>query len=266
MGTGVPIYYEAGDGDTGGKATLRGGDGNNGNGGDLELDAGGSRRGGTGGAVTIGSRARAVTIAPQLTLGAGLRYGADGPTDTSGAGSPEGVVTAPVGSSYRDTSSGSLYMKTSGAGNTGWTQLGTSTAVLTEWESWTPVASWTSNVSAVFGRRRWVGDTIELQVFLSVSGAPSPSTSLYFDFPSGVTLTASKTVFGESSRAPVLSRVTYRDNGTADYNNGAVRVDVTNSRIYPYDNNGAEFTPTAPFTWASGDLVWLQCAFAATES
>jgi hypothetical protein len=42
----------------------------------------------------------------------------------SGAGSPEGVVAAPVGSLYSDTEGGedsTLYVKESGTGNTGWT-------------------------------------------------------------------------------------------------------------------------------------------------
>jgi hypothetical protein len=41
-----------------------------------------------------------------------------------GTGSPEGVVTAPVGTLYERDNGGattSLYVKTSGAGNTGWT-------------------------------------------------------------------------------------------------------------------------------------------------
>lgn len=44
-------------------------------------------------------------------------------TWTSGAGSPEGVVTAPVGSLYSRTDGGlltSLYVKQAGSGNTGW--------------------------------------------------------------------------------------------------------------------------------------------------
>jgi uncharacterized protein with beta-barrel porin domain len=42
---------------------------------------------------------------------------------TSGSGSPEGVVTAPVGSLYSRSDGGvltSLYVKQSGSGNTGW--------------------------------------------------------------------------------------------------------------------------------------------------
>ena len=50
-------------------------------------------------------------------------YAAPGDTFV-GSGSPEGVVTAPVGAMYRRTDGGAsttLYIKTSGTGNTGWT-------------------------------------------------------------------------------------------------------------------------------------------------
>ena len=56
-----------------------------------------------------------------------LGYGASGGTQVlwicHGAGSPEGVVTANVGSLYLRTdgsTSTTLYVKTSGTGNTGW--------------------------------------------------------------------------------------------------------------------------------------------------
>jgi hypothetical protein len=42
----------------------------------------------------------------------------------TGVGSPEGVVTAPIGVLYTNQSGGAattLYVKTSGVGNTGWT-------------------------------------------------------------------------------------------------------------------------------------------------
>lgn len=62
-----------------------------------------------------------------VTVGAsgrGVRYGStSGPLDTYGAGSPEGVLAAPVGSTYRRTDGGAgttFYVKESGTGNTGW--------------------------------------------------------------------------------------------------------------------------------------------------
>lgn len=55
--------------------------------------------------------------------GAQFRPGAGTPIWTSGAGSPEGAVAAPVGSLWTRTDGGAnttLYVKESGAGNTGW--------------------------------------------------------------------------------------------------------------------------------------------------
>jgi len=39
---------------------------------------------------------------------------------TYGSGSPEGVLSAPVGSVYINTANGAIFSKTSGSGNTGW--------------------------------------------------------------------------------------------------------------------------------------------------
>ncbi len=41
-----------------------------------------------------------------------------------GSGSPEGSVTAPVGATYKDTSTGIFWVKTVGTGNTGWLAAG----------------------------------------------------------------------------------------------------------------------------------------------
>lgn len=67
-----------------------------------------------------------VTVSTQnlvvATAGKGIRL-PGGITWTSGSGSPEGVVTAPVGSLYSRSDGGlltSLYVKESGSGNTGW--------------------------------------------------------------------------------------------------------------------------------------------------
>lgn len=53
----------------------------------------------------------------------GIILGSSGPKWTSGSGSPESAVSAPVGSFYSRTDGGantSFYVKESGSGNTGW--------------------------------------------------------------------------------------------------------------------------------------------------
>jgi hypothetical protein len=69
-------------------------------------------------------RSAADTLSTDDTMAAAkFRQGAAGPTWTSGTGSPEGVVTAPVGSTYSRTDGGAgtaVYRKEVGTGNTGW--------------------------------------------------------------------------------------------------------------------------------------------------
>jgi hypothetical protein len=60
-----------------------------------------------------------------MQLGSDLTLSVNGTAAifTSGSGSPEGVITAPIGSLYTRTDGGagtSFYVKESGTGNTGW--------------------------------------------------------------------------------------------------------------------------------------------------
>lgn len=74
-------------------------------------------------AVDFGDDPSLADVPFAVAPGGGGVYLHNGVNITSGVGSPEGVVTAPVGSLYTNTSGGAsttLYVKTSGAGNTGW--------------------------------------------------------------------------------------------------------------------------------------------------
>jgi len=66
----------------------------------------------------------ASSVVISSTAGNGIRLGSSsGPLITFGEGSPEGVVTAPVGSIYLRSDGGagtSLYIKETGSGNSGW--------------------------------------------------------------------------------------------------------------------------------------------------
>lgn len=58
--------------------------------------------------------------------GIGIMF-SNGIADLTGTGSPEGVITAPLGSTFRQsdgTAGAILWLKQSGAGNTGWAPLG----------------------------------------------------------------------------------------------------------------------------------------------
>lgn len=82
----------------------------------------------------------AATVALQLQRTGGyVRHangtrigGASGPLDLQGSGSPDGAVTAGPGSTYRDATNGVLYVKVTGTGNTGWSNLSTGSTTLVD--------------------------------------------------------------------------------------------------------------------------------------
>lgn len=72
--------------------------------------------------------------------------------------------------------------------------IGSSLTTYAQWSGFTPTGAWTTAVTYT-GMIRQVGDTIDVQVRLSFSGA-TDATSLTIDTPSGYTLDATKLVTG----------------------------------------------------------------------
>lgn len=76
------------------------------------------------GAIEWGGVAGRFRLTDGSTGAGSIKWTSTNVIDLTGSGSPEGVITADIGSIYRRTdgsTSTTLYVKTSGAGNTGWT-------------------------------------------------------------------------------------------------------------------------------------------------
>lgn len=101
---------------------------------------------------------------------AGLEYGASGPRDMVGTGSPEGVVTAPVGSTWRDTNATTgavTWIKASGSGNTGWkVNYGD-----TGWRDVSASITANANDTIHYTKLRRVGHTVQLAIRIANSVA-----------------------------------------------------------------------------------------------
>ena len=127
-----------------------------------------------------------------------------------------------------------------------------SAPIVTEWQQFTPTGTWTTNTTYTGSYRR-VGDSLEMQVAVTLAGAPN-ATTLTVNLPPGLTIDTAKLA----------------DSGTTADNLGyAFLVDVSSaagrtSAVLVY-NNSTSFTflidsagvinSTAPFTWASTDEV-----------
>jgi hypothetical protein len=145
--------------------------------------------------------------AVQVASGIAVRYSTGGPVIRSGTGSPEGSVTAPVGSFYQRTDGGSgttLYSKESGTGNTGWSPIGSGSGT---GDASTNTASSVDSEVALFSGtggktlKRATGSGLATLTsgVLSVTAAPAGSL---------VGTTATQTLTNKTLTAPAISSPT----------------------------------------------------------
>ena len=132
-------------------------------------------------------------LLPDSTQGTGWRFSTA--LHLEGAGSPEGAVTAPVGSQYTDTAAtrGAIsWIKATGSGNTGWKVAYGDTG----WRDVTALveaARWDTTVAANnFAYLRRINDTVHLDVYLKRTGTAGASRAAYetgiYTLPSGFTM------------------------------------------------------------------------------
>ena len=129
------------------------------------------------------------------------------------------------------------------------------------WTSFTPTGSWTTNTTYT-GKYRRVGDSMEVQTKVSVTGAPT-STTLSLNIPGNLTIDSSKIV--DTSNQHVLGSVVImksgvgRTSGLVLYN----KDDATSKSVYAFATDTASATSTSlsgvtqayPHTFANGDNV-----------
>ena len=132
---------------------------------------------------------------------------------------------------------------------------------ITDWQSFTPTGSWSTNTTYT-GKRRRVGDSMELDVSLTLAGAPT-AAGLTVNMPSGYTIDTTKISATTGGSTPILGVATSWDSGTTIYQ-GYVTYNSTTSVIV-YANgasstytNAQQVSSTVPMTWASGDIQSLK--------
>lgn len=133
---------------------------------------------------------------------------------------------------------------------------------VTDWTSYTPTGSWTTNAS-YSGKFRRVGDTMEIQAQVNLSGAPNAAT-LTITYPSGYTVDSSKLPSGTNDAGSTVI-------GTG----GSLRTASSNQLLFPrYNNAPGNFScfgqkvdgiyeldyavsATTPVTWGNGDVLYF---------
>lgn len=135
--------------------------------------------------------------------------------------------------------------------------------VITPWEDWTPTGSISGNTTYT-GKRRRVGDMLEVKVHIAYSAAPTTLTAgILINLPSGLTIDTNKLVTTQAyTTVPGIG--THTDIGVANHNvvfaydtTTSVRALAVYTGTTPNQTQIQDISKTSPFTIGSGDMTDL---------
>ena len=136
-------------------------------------------------------------------------------------------------------------------------------AAISDWISFTPTGSWSTNTTYT-GQYRQVGDTYEILYKIAVTGAPTTAT-LTVNLPNSKSFDTTKMNFDDNSQTKVgLGRL--RDSGTNSYTIVPVATSSSPGLLtIQYEDDAAaavaennNVTQAAPITFASGDAITVR--------
>lgn len=129
-------------------------------------------------------------------------------------------------------------------------------APVTDWVSFTPTGSWTTNTTYT-GKWRRVGDSMEIETNLLLAGAPT-ATSLLVNLPSGFSIDTSK-LTNTSFKTSIFGQARITDATGVNRTIGDVAYNSATSIMVYYlisaSNAEGQVTQAAPFTFAASDEI-----------
>ena len=130
-------------------------------------------------------------------------------------------------------------------------QAGNAGTFVSDWQSYTPVGNWVTNVTYT-GRYRRVGDSLEIQAYVACSGAPTGDFSI--NLPTGLSMDSTK-IPDPSNGGSTFGYADGNDGGLSHV--GLVKYNGPSSLRIAGDDGVGRWNATNPFTFASGDSVYF---------
>ena len=129
------------------------------------------------------------------------------------------------------------------------------TSNFTNWEAFTPTGSWTTNTTYT-GFKRRVGDSIELNIQIELTGAPGGAASLEINYPAGIVPDTNKMHLNLDNYSLGVGSIW--DSGTDQHLISGIR-STSETYVNPYTADGdgtiSGISNTNPIVFASGDQL-----------
>lgn len=126
---------------------------------------------------------------------------------------------------------------------------------ITDWQSFTASGTWTTNAQYT-GRYRRVGDSAEVSVGVTFTGAPVGAGQVYFNLPSGLVIDNTKRAGQSLATISDIFGIGKAYNGASNVTNITVEYGTTTSVAIGYESTAtaqlAAVTQTAPFSFTTG--------------
>jgi len=123
---------------------------------------------------------------------------------------------------------------------------------VSDWQTYTPTGAWSTNTT-YDARYRRVGDSIEIEAEVQLAGAPTSAT-FTLNLPTGLSFDTAK--ISDPSNGGSIFGVASGSDGGLVYTGNVTYGGASAVRIYGDDDVGA-WTQAVPFTFASGDAIYM---------
>ena len=133
-------------------------------------------------------------------------------------------------------------------------------AAISDWVSFTPTGSWVANTTYT-GRWKRVGDSVQVQASLSLTGAPT-ATRLTINLPSGLVIDNTKRSGGSGATINNIFGTGKTFDGATAVHNLTVAYESTTAVAVSYESTATaqlnNVTNTTPFAYNSGDVLDIE--------
>lgn len=125
-------------------------------------------------------------------------------------------------------------------------------SIITEWATYTPTGTWVTNTN-YSGKWRRVGDSMEIEVFITTTGAPTTAI-LEVEIPDGYVIDTAK-LSSASVNKSALGSALVTDGNTGVRFTGSSTFRTTTAIGFQLEGDTAPIDQIIPITWANNDFV-----------